>query len=197
MKFPGDSSPSDRSGGGHASDVDPDLQSDRPAPRWREPRLISSVAAVAAGGVLGAETRYGLGSALPHGPAQWPWSTLLINTSGCVAIGVLMVVITELIQAHPLARPFLGVGFLGGYTTFSTYTVDVLTLARAGRAPLALGYLVATPVIAVVAAAVGAALTRALAAARSRRRGGPTSGPTADGATTAKGTAARDHEAER
>jgi CrcB protein len=114
------------------------------------------VSAVAVGGIAGAEARYGLGLALPHRPSQWPWSTLLINVSGCVLIGVLMVVITELVHAHPLTRPLLGVGVLGGYTTFSTYAVDVLNLAQAGRWPLALGYGVATPVLAVLAAAAGA-----------------------------------------
>ncbi|MEU7810829.1 CrcB family protein [Pseudonocardia sp. NPDC049154] len=117
--------------------------------------------AVAVGGIAGAEGRYGLGLALPHGPSQWPWSTLPVSISGCVLTGVLMVVITELIDAHPLLRPMLGVGVLGGYTTFSTYTVDVLNLAQAGRWPLALGYGGATPVLAVVAAAAGAALARA------------------------------------
>jgi CrcB protein len=151
-----------------ASDVDPDLQPADPGPRWREPHLSSLVAAVAIGGVAGAEARYGLQAALPHDSAQWPWATLLINISGCLLIGVLMVVVTELVDAHPLIRPLLGVGVLGGYTTFSTYTVDVITLVQAGRWPLAVGYLLATPVFAVLAAAAGAAITRMIAARRGR-----------------------------
>ena len=160
-----------------ASDLDPDLEPADPGPRWREPHLSTILAAVAIGGVAGAESRYVLGLALPHGPSQWPWSTLLINISGCFLIGVLMVVIIELVDAHPLIRPLLGVGVLGGYTTFSTYAVDVINLAYAGRWPLAIGYLVATPVLAVLAAAAGAAVTRALAARRGRPPHSTGSGP--------------------
>src|SRR5690242_8630960 len=85
-----------------ATNIDPDLEPADPGPRRRQPRLPTLVAAVAVGGVIGAEARYGLGVALPHGPAQWPWATLLINISGCFLIGVLMVMITELVDAHPL-----------------------------------------------------------------------------------------------
>jgi fluoride exporter len=152
------------------SDIDPDLEPAEQSRRWRDPRLPTLVAAVAVGGLIGAEARYGLGVALPHGPSQWPWATLLTNISGCFLIGVLMVVIIELVDAHPLARPLLAIGFLGGYTTFSTYTVDVVTLAHAGRWPLAVGYLVVTPVFAVLAAAAGAAATRTIAVTSGHHR---------------------------
>ena len=118
------------------------------------------VVAVAAGGVLGAEARFGMSVLLVHGHAPGPWATLLVNISGCVLIGVLMVVLTELGGGHPLARPFLGVGVLGGYTTFSTYAVEVLQLEDAGRTAAALGYLVVTPLVAVAACAAGTAATR-------------------------------------
>jgi CrcB protein len=121
------------------------------------------LAAIAAGGVLGAEARYGVGALLPHADGAWPWSTFLINFSGCVLIGVLLVVIIELRDAHRLVRPFLGVGVLGGYTTFSTATVEVLTLLSAGRPGAAIGYLVATPTLAVLGCAGGVVATRLLA----------------------------------
>ena len=128
------------------------------------PRLrVDVLAVIAAGGVLGAEARYGAGALLPHAAGGWPWSTLLVNVSGCVLIGVLMVVITELREAHRLVRPFLGVGVLGGYTTFSTATVEALTLLSAGRPGAALGYLVATPALAVLACAGGVVTTRWIA----------------------------------
>lgn len=120
------------------------------------------LAAVAAGGVLGAEARYGIGVAWPHPPTAFPWPTLLVNSSGCLLIGVLMVVITERARTHPLVRPFLGVGVLGGYTTFSTFAVDVVTLARVGHPVAAGAYLVATPLAALVAVAAGVRGARAV-----------------------------------
>jgi fluoride ion exporter CrcB/FEX len=67
------------------------------------------------------------------GPDDFPWSTLLVNASGCVLIGVLMVLVTEVTEPHRLVRPFLAVGFLGGFTTFSTFGLDVQSLLLAGR----------------------------------------------------------------
>jgi CrcB protein len=132
------------------------------------------LAVVALGGILGAESRYAMGVALPHPPGQLPAATWLVNTSGCFLIGVLMVVVTELTAPHRLVRPFLGVGVLGGYTTFSTATVEVQQLAQHGRPALALGYLAATVVAALVAVSIGTALTRAAGAAWTRRRAGRT-----------------------
>jgi CrcB protein len=136
------------------------------APQRLRPDVL---AVIALGGVLGAEARYALGVLLPHTPGAWPWSTLLVNLSGCVLIGALMVVITELAYGHRLLRPFLGVGVLGGYTTFSTATLDTLTLATAGRLGAAIAYTVATAVLAVLACGAGVVVAR-LAAGRSHRR---------------------------
>jgi fluoride exporter len=154
----------------HASvePVDPGVD----APAQRRPRSWDPavLAAIAAGGVLGAEARYGLSVLIPHQPGQWPMATWLINVSGCFLIGILMVVITELTSPHRLVRPFLGVGVLGGYTTFSTAMVDVQQMALAGHGGAALGYLIATVSAAVAAAFAGVTLTRALAASWLRRR---------------------------
>jgi len=62
------------------------------------------IAAVAAGGVAGAEARYGIGVAMPHTDRQFPWSTLTVNLTGCMAIGMLMVLLLELTSPHRLAR---------------------------------------------------------------------------------------------
>jgi CrcB protein len=120
-----------------------------------------AVAAVAAGGALGALARWGTGLALPHAPGTFPLATFLINVLGCLLIGALLVTITEVRQAHPLVRPFLATGVLGGFTTFSTYAVDVQELLRTGATATAALYLVGTLVAAVAAAWAGIALTRA------------------------------------
>ncbi|SEH01965.1 CrcB protein [Nonomuraea solani] len=141
--------------------IDPDVDLHVPAQRAEPQRPV--LAAIAAGGALGALARHGVQTALPAGPADFPWATFWVNVSGCLLIGVLMVVITEIRPAHRLVRPFLGVGVLGGYTTFSTYAVDVQRLIAA-RAPLTgLLYLAGTLAAAVTAVATGMWLTRRIA----------------------------------
>jgi CrcB protein len=125
-----------------------------------------AVAVVAAGGMLGAAARHGLTLAVPAAPGGVPWSTLLVNVSGCLLIGVLMVLVLEVWTAHPLVRPFLGAGVLGGYTTFSTAVVDVQQLLAGGRPGLALGYLAGTAVAALLAVQLGMSLTRAVGGRR-------------------------------
>jgi CrcB protein len=124
----------------------------------RAPRREWDVlAAVAAGGVAGAEARYGLSVAMPHSRAQFPWSTLVVNISGCLVVGMLMVILLELTSPHRLARPFLGVGVLGGYTTFSTFAVEADRLVQAHRAGVALWYVTATMIGCMLAVWVGTA----------------------------------------
>lgn len=120
------------------------------------------LAAVAAGGVLGAESRAGVAALLPVPGGGFPVGTLVVNVTGCLLIGVLLVLVVETGRGHPLARPFLGVGVLGGYTTFSGYAVDVQRLVDGGHAPTALLALAATPVLALAAVAVAARATRAV-----------------------------------
>ncbi|UOZ03169.1 fluoride efflux transporter CrcB [Amycolatopsis sp. WQ 127309] len=123
-------------------------------------RHLQTVAVVAAGGVLGACARYGATLLWPTASGGFPWTTFWINVTGCAAMGVLMAVITAMPAAHPLVRPFLGTGVLGGYTTFSTYAVDAEHLLDGGHAPTALLYLVATVIAAVAAVWATGALTR-------------------------------------
>jgi CrcB protein len=132
--------------------IDPDFEAggdDSVRPSWR--RQAPAVLATALGGVLGAEARYGVSVAVPHAVNAFAWSTVAINVSGCLALGALMVVLLELRTPHHLARPFLGVGVLGGYTTYSTFAVDVQRLLVAHRPLVALAYLVATVVSCAVA----------------------------------------------
>jgi CrcB protein len=126
---------------------------------WK--RRAQVLGAIAAGGAVGAEARYALTLINGDRPA-FPWATLVENVSGCLLIGVLMAVLLELTAPHRLLRPFLGVGVLGGYTTFSAYAVDVRILLADDRALAALTYLVVTPVLALVAVFVAMRLTRSV-----------------------------------
>ncbi|MGV9498066.1 fluoride efflux transporter CrcB [Streptomyces sp. NPDC003642] len=169
---PDDTSPAP---GWQAQPVDPDTAVD-PWPPRRAPspgrRQAEILAAVTAGGVLGACARYGATLLWPTVPGAFPWTTFWINVTGCAAMGVLMVLITERTTAHPLVRPFLGTGVLGGYTTFSTYAVDARALFGDHRAGTALLYLAATLVAALFAVWAGAGLTRLLALPRAARTEG-------------------------
>ncbi|WP_432126064.1 fluoride efflux transporter CrcB [Streptomyces sp. bgisy082] len=126
-----------------------------------------TLAVVAVGGSLGALARFGASLLWPTPTGTFPWTTLTVNAAGCLVIGVFLVAVTEVFTAHPLLRLFFGTGFLGGFTTFSTYCVDIERLVDAGRATTALTYLVATVAAATAAVAAGAFGTRRLLSHRS------------------------------
>ncbi|MDP9221212.1 MAG: CrcB family protein [Actinomycetota bacterium] len=154
-------------------DSDVDLHDERQRQETR-PRQWDLVLATAAGGVLGAEARYGVAVLVPHASHQFPWSTVLINASGCLLIGALMVSLLELTSPHRLVRPFLGVGVLGGYTTYSTFAVDVQQLVLAHRPVIALAYVTTTVLACAIAVWLSTTATlvagRAVIARRVRRR---------------------------
>ncbi len=118
----------------------------------------------ALGGALGALARWGVAEALPSQDGGWPWATLLVNLTGCLLIGVLTGVLANRSPEPAWVRPFLGVGVLGGYTTYSAFAVEVVVLADAGALPAALGYVLASVLGGVLAVAAGV---------RAVRRGSP------------------------
>ncbi|WP_217242582.1 fluoride efflux transporter CrcB [Streptomyces sp. AC555_RSS877] len=132
-----------------------------PAPRqpvWRGQAPV--VAVVALGGALGATARYAAAVWWPAQPGGFPWATFWTNVAGCAVIGVFMVVITDVWAAHRLVRPFFGTGVLGGFTTFSTYAVDIQKLIDSGHPRTGLAYLFATLVAALTAVWLTVAATR-------------------------------------
>ncbi|MFZ4266702.1 FluC/FEX family fluoride channel [Streptomyces arboris] len=119
--------------------------------------------AVAAGGALGAVARYGALVLWSAAGGGFPWTVFAVNVSGCALIGVLMVLTVERGRVtHPLVRPFLGVGVLGGFTTFSTYAADVSGLLVRQELLMAVAYMAATVVAALAAVWAGAVVTRRL-----------------------------------
>ncbi|MFJ4602209.1 fluoride efflux transporter FluC [Streptomyces griseoluteus] len=149
--------------------VDPDLDLRSPAQRqeaWRGQGPV--VAVVAAGGTIGAAARYAASLLWPVANPGFPWTTLLVNVTGCAVIGVFMVLISEVWTAHRLVRPFFGTGVLGGFTTFSTYAVEIERLVNAGEARTALAYLAATLFAALGSVGLAVALTRRVLARRQR-----------------------------
>jgi fluoride exporter len=139
--------------------MDPDVDLHVPEQRRElRPSPLPVLGAIAAGGAIGALARYGLGELWPHRAGGFPWATLVVNVTGCLLIGVLMVVVTRLLPHRRLLRPFAGVGVLGGYTTFSTYVVDIYRTAEAGSPWVALAYLGLTLIGAMTAVWAGAEL---------------------------------------
>ncbi|MEU5632330.1 fluoride efflux transporter CrcB [Streptomyces rishiriensis] len=131
------------------------------APRATTPTgQLPVVAAVAVGGGIGAAARYAASLWWPARPGEFPWTTFWVNVVGCAVIGVFLVLVTEAVTAHRLVRPFFGTGVLGGFTTFSTYAVDVRALLGAGRPGPALAYLAATLFAALLAVWLAATATR-------------------------------------
>lgn len=150
--------------------VDPDVDLRVPADRSElsaHPAAVLGV--IAAGGVLGALARAGAQAAVPHRPGEFPWATFAVNVVGCLLIGVLTAVLAAR-PAHPLARPFLGVGVLGGFTTFSAYAVDAQRLLTDGAAGTAGVYLAATVLGALAAVATGDTVTTRLLPTRDGSR---------------------------
>jgi CrcB protein len=146
-------------------DSDVDLRIDGRAGRAHDPVILG---AIAAGGAVGATARYLVGLGWPTPAGGFPVSTLVINVVGCGLIGVLMVLVTDVFTRQRLVRPFLGTGVLGGFTTFSTYAVDIQRLVTGRHAGTALLYLVATIVGALLAVWATVSVTRALITWRSR-----------------------------
>ena len=110
---------------------------------------------VALAGAAGVLARYGISSAF-HGDVL-PWATVAINVAGSFALGVLVVVDWW----TPEARTALGVGFLGGFTTFSTFSVQAVLDVDGGAAGRAVVYVIASVVLGIAAAAAGFAMARA------------------------------------
>ena len=119
---------------------------------------LAVLATVALGGVIGSLGRFAVGAALPHQPGGFPWATLVVNVSGAFAMGLLVAYLVDRPGAHRLARPFVGVGLLGGWTTFSALAVDAVQLGHADRAQTALVYVAATFLVGTVAVPAGSLL---------------------------------------
>ena len=108
---------------------------------------------VAVAGAVGALCRYGIGLAV--GPVGFPWVTLGINVGGSFLLGVLVAVLPA--PDNPVGA-VIGTGLLGAFTTFSTFSVETVTLVRDGRLEAAAAYVLASLVLGVAAAGVGLVL---------------------------------------
>ena len=98
------------------------------------------LAAIFTGGVLGAVARAELDELFSSGGPHWPWATFIANIAGAFLLGWFATRLQERLPLSAYRRPFLGTGFCGALTTFSTMQLELLRMLDDGRVGLALGY---------------------------------------------------------
>lgn len=121
--------------------------------------MIWTLSQVALGGAIGASARYltNVGTLRLVGPG-FPWATLAVNVVGSLLMGVLVVLLAQ--KGGMRFSPFLMTGVLGGFTTFSAFSLDAVSLWERGQAGQAAGYVMASVILSIGALFVGMALTR-------------------------------------
>lgn len=139
--------------------VDPDISSDG-ARIDPAPHVVTLLLVVAAGGILGSLARWGVAHLLPTPFGSFPSATLTVNVVGSVALGVLMARLAAARGSNPYLRPFVGVGVLGGFTTFSTFATDLRSLLAAGHVGLGAAYLLVSVLVCLLGTFAGLRLGR-------------------------------------
>jgi len=123
---------------------------------------MRTIIAVALAGALGALSRYGLeGLISVRFPGAFPLGTFVVNITGSFMLGLLLIVLTERTTVEPAVRTALTVGFIGAYTTFSTFSFETVRLLEDGAYATAALNVVATLAVGLVAVWFGMALGRA------------------------------------
>lgn len=118
-----------------------------------------------AGGAVGAGARYLVSHAFAaRGLVNFPWATLTVNVIGCFLMGVLIEALAQRFQGSPELRTFLATGMLGGFTTFSAFSLEFMTLYERGETAAAAAYVIASVVLSLIAVFAGLAAARAVLA---------------------------------
>jgi fluoride exporter len=123
---------------------------------------MNSFLLVAAGGALGASLRHGAGLiGARHLPATWPWATFSVNLLGGFAMGLVAGWLAQrAIGAGEDVRLFLATGVLGGFTTFSAFSLETLNMLRSGETAKAAAYAALSVILSVAALGLGLWLAR-------------------------------------
>jgi CrcB protein len=155
--------------------IDPDLaptdsaepgrdhhRTNRRTTRTRRRSEPSVLAAIALGGALGAPARYGVAQLITSAPDGFPWATFWTNITGSFALGLILAIVLERFPPTRYLRPFIATGFLGAYTTYSTFAVETDLLIKSGHAAIALAYAATSLVAGFVAVWAGIWAARAV-----------------------------------
>ena len=118
---------------------------------------------IALGGALGAIARYGVAATIQaRVPAGFPWGTFVVNVSGCLVMGVATTLLTERLVVNPQWRYLVPIGFIGAYTTFSTFELELFRANTEGAWLIGGAYLVGSVAAGYVALWLGVILARAV-----------------------------------
>jgi CrcB protein len=118
------------------------------------------LAAIFAGGVIGALARAGLVEAFPPVAGRWPWATFAVNVAGTALLGYFVTRLQERLPLSAYRRPLLGTGLCGALTTFSAVQLELLHMLDRGRVGLAVAYAAASIAAGLLAVFAATALTR-------------------------------------
>jgi CrcB protein len=124
------------------------------------------LAAIFAGGFLGALVRFALVEAFPYGATEWPWPTFIANIAGAFALGYFATRLQERLPLSAYRRPLLGTGLCGALTTFSTMQLELVRMLEEGSIGLAAGYTAGSVAIGFLAVALATNLVRKASFAR-------------------------------
>jgi fluoride exporter len=123
---------------------------------------MNPIILVMSGGAIGAGLRYGLSRALPVSPGSWPWPTFAANVIGGLAMGVIAAWVLRGDNSAESLRLFVGVGVLGGFTTFSAFSLEIMQMIERGQMGLAVGYALASVLLALGALFAGMTAAKAI-----------------------------------
>lgn len=125
--------------------------------------MFTALVQVALGGALGASARYLTGLAVTRATGHgFPWGTLVVNVAGSVLMGMIVVVLAR--KGGNAYAPLLMTGLLGGFTTFSAFSLDAYSLFERGQVGAAAGYVMGSVVLSLVGIVAGILLTRSIIA---------------------------------
>jgi len=127
-------------------------------------QLLMQYLVIGLGGALGSMLRFGVGSLIDSNVQKtgylFPWGTIVVNITGCFVIGFIYTISTGegRLLLSPLTRNFITIGILGGYTTFSSFSLQTLTLAQSGQGWSAAANVLLSVVLCLVGVWLGAML---------------------------------------